>query len=243
MRTLVVVPTYNEAETIETLLRQIRSALPDVAVLIVDDASPDGTAELAKRIGNEVGGVSVMEREGRLGLGSAYRAGYAWGLGRRIEAFVAMDADLSHDPGMLPVLLSELDDHDVVIGSRYVAGGSIPDWAWHRRVLSKAGNSYSSWMLGLPIRDLTSGFRAYRADMLRLIDIESVRADGYGFQIEMTYRAARAGARVSEVPIRFVDRQHGKSKMSSRIVAEALLLVTEWGVVRRWSMLRGKRTR
>ena len=241
MRTLVVVPTYNEADTIEEILPRIRSALPDVEVLVVDDGSPDGTADLAQKVGEDVGGVHVMRRAEQLGLGSAYRDGYVWGMTRGVEGFLAMDADLSHDPAMLPVLQAQLDTHDVVIGSRYIPGGSIPDWAWHRRLLSAGGNRYSAWMLGLPVHDLTSGFRAYRADLIRAIDIDSVRADGYGFQIEMTYRAARVGARITEVPIRFVDRQLGKSKMSGKIVVEALLLVTEWGIARQWSRLRGRR--
>jgi dolichol-phosphate mannosyltransferase len=241
MHALVVVPTYNEAETIEDLLPRIRSALPHVEVLVVDDGSPDGTSDLAEQVGDTIGGVHVLRRAGQRGLGAAYREGYAWGLTRGVEAFLAMDADLSHDPAVLPVLLAELNNYDVVIGSRYIPGGSIPDWAWYRRLLSRAGNSYSSWMLDLPIRDVTSGFRAYRADVLRCINLGTIRADGYGFQIEMTYRAARAGARLTEVPIRFVDRQLGKSKMSGRIVVEALLLVTEWGLARHWSGLRRRR--
>jgi glycosyltransferase involved in cell wall biosynthesis len=233
MRTLVIVPTYDEASTIEDILPRIRTALPDAEVLVVDDGSPDGTADLAEKMATALGGIHVMRRVGRLGLGSAYRDGYTWGLSRGVEVFLAMDADLSHDPAMLPVLRAQLDCCDVVIGSRYIPGGSIPDWAWHRRILSEAGNRYSSWMLGLPIHDLTSGFRAYRAGILRSIDLREVRADGYGFQIEMSYRAAQAGARITEIPICFVDRQFGKSKMSAKIILEALLMVTEWGIARR----------
>lgn len=232
MKTLVVLPTYNEAETIEEVIRRVRAATPDATILVVDDGSPDGTADLAATLGCEVGNVEVMRREARRGLGDAYRAGFAWGLGRRFEALVEMDSDLSHDPGALPSLLAAMEGSDLVIGSRYVPGGSIPQWGLHRRLLSKGGNLYSAWMLGVPVRDMTSGFRVYRAELLRRMDLGAVRADGYGFQIEMTYRAASAGAGITEVPIRFVDREAGQSKMSSNIVVEALGLVTRWGVAR-----------
>ena len=232
MNTLVVLPTYNEAETIEEVLRRTRAALPDTAVLVVDDGSPDGTADVAEKVGAELGRVEVMRRTAPKGLGDAYRAGFAWGLERGAEVLFEMDSDLSHDPAALPSLLARTADHDLVIGSRYIPGGSIPQWGLHRRLLSRGGNVYSAVMLGVPVRDMTSGFRAYRAELLRRMDLDSVRADGYGFQIEMTYRAAQRGARIAEVPIRFVDRELGESKMSSRIVVEALTLVTRWGVVR-----------
>lgn len=232
MKTLVVLPTYNEAETIEEVLRRTRAALPEASILVVDDGSPDGTAELASKLGEGLGAIDVLRRPARRGLGDAYRAGFAWGLEREAQALVEMDSDLSHDPAALPGLVSALDHSDLVIGSRYVPGGSIPQWGLHRRLLSKGGNMYSALMLGVPVRDMTSGFRVYRADLLRLMDLEAVRADGYGFQIEMTYRAATAGARIVEVPIRFVDREAGQSKMSSHIVIEALALVTRWGMGR-----------
>lgn len=232
MKTLVVLPTYNEAETIEEVLRRTRAALPEASILVVDDGSPDGTAELASKLGEDLGAIDVLRRSARRGLGDAYRAGFAWGLEREAQALVEMDSDLSHDPAALPGLVSALDRSDLVIGSRYVPGGSIPQWGLHRRLLSKGGNMYSALMLGVPVRDMTSGFRVYRADLLRVMDLEAVRADGYGFQIEMTYRAATAGARIVEVPIRFVDREAGQSKMSSHIVIEALALVTRWGMGR-----------
>lgn len=232
MRVLVVLPTFNEAETIEEVLRRTRTALPESSVLIVDDGSPDGTAEVADKLVEELGGVTVMRRDARRGLGDAYRAGFGWGLDHGFEALVEMDSDLSHDPSALPALLSALDGSDLVIGSRYVPGGSIPEWGLHRRLLSRGGNIYSSLMLGVAVRDMTSGFRIYRAPLLEVMDLDSVRADGYGFQIEMTYRAASAGARITEVPIRFVDRTAGQSKMSSSIVVEALGLVTRWGIAR-----------
>ncbi len=238
MRVLVVLPTYNEAATIEEVLRRVRQAWPEARVLVVDDGSPDGTADLAEKVGESIGGIDVMRRDQRRGLGDAYRAGFAWGLHEGAEALVEMDSDLSHDPGALPSLIAALADHDLVIGSRYIPGGSIPNWRLHRRLLSRFGNVYSSVMLGVSVRDMTSGFRVYRAELLQAMEIETVRADGYGFQIEMTYRAAKVNARITEVPISFVDREMGKSKMSGAIVVEALLLVTRWGVGRLVSRVR-----
>lgn len=240
MDTLVVLPTFNEAENIEEVLRRTRAALPDGRILVVDDGSPDGTADLACRVGDELGSVEVMRRGEPRGLGDAYRAGFAWGLGHGAEAMVEMDSDLSHDPAALPALVGALSHADLVIGSRYVAGGSIPQWALHRRLLSRGGNVYSAVMLGVPVRDMTSGFRVYRASLLADMDLDRIRADGYGFQIEMTFRAAQRGARIVEVPIRFVDREAGQSKMSSAIVVEALTLVTRWGFLRLAGRLRGR---
>jgi dolichol-phosphate mannosyltransferase len=232
MRTLVVLPTFNEAGTVEEVLRRVRLARPEARVLLIDDGSPDGTADLAEKVAEKIGAIDVLRRDHRRGLGDAYRAGFAWGLERGAEVLIEMDSDLSHDPYALSSLIAAIDEHDLVVGSRYVPGGSIPNWSLHRRFLSRAGNAYSAFMLGVPVRDMTSGFRAYRADLLRSMDIETVRADGYGFQIEMTYRAARAKARIAEVPISFVDRELGQSKMSSAIIVEALALVTRWGIAR-----------
>jgi dolichol-phosphate mannosyltransferase len=242
VRVLVVLPTYEEAANIADVLRRLRAAVPTADVLVVDDASPDGTADLAEAMGAELGGrVDVLRRPGKAGLGSAYRAGFRWGLGRGYDALVEMDADLSHDPAVLPVLLKEAEaGADLVIGSRYVPGGSIPNWSWHRQALSRGGNRYAGAVLGLDVHDTTAGYRVYRASMLRRLDLDSVRADGYGFQIEMTYRTAQAGGRIVESPIHFTDRVRGTSKMSGRIIVEALLLVTWWGVVDR---LRGRRPR
>ena len=233
MRVLVVLPTYNEAENIEHVLRRIRTALPDAGVLVVDDGSPDGTANLAEKLGGELDNIEVLRRNTKSGLGSAYRAGFAWGLERGWEAFVEMDADLSHEPEALPSLIEPLTEGiDLVVGSRYVPGGSIPNWRWHRRVLSQGGNVYAALLLGLHVADSTSGFRAYRAEVLRRINLDDVRAEGYGFQIEMVLRVLQNGGQVTEVPIRFVDRVQGKSKMSMHIVVEALLLVTWWAFKR-----------
>jgi dolichol-phosphate mannosyltransferase len=242
MDTLVVLPTYNEAQTIEEVIRRTRAAAPEVSILVVDDGSPDGTADIAEKIGSDLGRVDVLRRAAPMGLGDAYRAGFAWGLERGAKVLVEMDSDLSHDPAALPTLLAAVADHDLVIGSRYVPGGSIPQWGLHRRLLSRGGNVYSALMLGLRVKDMTSGYRAYRASLLNGMELETVRAGGYGFQIEMTYRAARCGARITEVPIRFVDRELGQSKMSSAIVVEALRLVTWWGL-RRVGEVAGRRAR
>ena len=231
MRVLVVLPTYNEIENIDEVLRRTRRALPEAEVLVVDDGSPDGTADRAEELGEHLGGITVMRRSGKSGLGSAYRAGFRWGLERGYDALVEMDADLSHDPASLRELVGALEHGaDLSIGSRYVPGGSIPDWPASRRWISRIGCWYARTMLGLSVRDATAGFRAYRADTLARIDLDHVRADGYGFQVEMTYRVERDGGRVVEIPIQFRDRTLGKSKMSGRIVVEALLLVTRWGV-------------
>jgi glycosyltransferase involved in cell wall biosynthesis len=236
MKTLVVLPTYNESATVAEVLRRIRASASDtVDVLVVDDGSPDGTAEIAEAVAGEIGGVEVLRRPAKSGLGSAYREGFKIGLGRGYEALVEMDADLSHDPAVLGDLLAELDSGaDLVIGTRYMPGGRIPDWPWHRRAISRAGNLYARWMLGLSARDATSGYRAYHRRALERINLTAVRADGYGFQVEMAYKVERAGGVLAEVPIEFHDRTLGRSKMSSRIVAEALALVTWWGISARW---------
>ena len=233
MRVLVVLPTYNESENIDRVLRRVHDALPEATVLVVDDGSPDGTAEIAETLGKELGGIELLRRHQKSGLGSAYRAGFRWGLERGFDACVEMDADLSHEPEALPSLVDAMTDGcEVVVGSRYVEGGAIPNWAWHRRLLSRGGNLYASALLGLGVADSTSGFRVYASSILRRIDLDRIRADGYGFQIEMTYRAITSGAAVVEVPIRFVDRVEGESKMSAFIVVEALGLVTWWGAQR-----------
>ena len=233
MRVLVVLPTYNESATIERMLRRVRECLPAADILVVDDSSPDGTAKLALEVGYELGRVEVLSRQAKEGLGPAYRAGFAWGLRRGYEAFVEMDSDFSHDPADLPRLLAPLEQgFDVAIGSRYVPGGSAPDWSWSRKLLSRWGNLYADFMLALGVKDSTAGFRVYSARVLEKVDLGSVRADGYGFQIEMTYRALLEGARIAEVPIRFVDRVEGSSKMSGRTVTEALWLVTAYGARR-----------
>jgi dolichol-phosphate mannosyltransferase len=240
MDVLVVLPTYNESENIDRVLRRIRAALPAATVLVVDDGSPDGTADAAEVLGKELGNVEILRREAKAGLGSAYRAGFRWGLDRGFDACIEMDADLSHEPEALPSLVAPLaDGRELVIGSRYIPGGVIPNWTWHRRLLSRGGNLYASALLGLGVADATAGFRCYAATLLQRIDLDQVRAEGYGFQIEMTYTARRAGADVLEVPISFVDRVDGESKMSALIVFEALGLVTLWGLQRLVGSTRG----
>jgi dolichol-phosphate mannosyltransferase len=240
VRPLVVIPTYNESENILRMLDRVHESLPEAGLLVVDDGSPDGTGDLVRGVAAERPGVHLLARPGKAGLGSAYRAGFAWGLERGFDAFVEMDADFSHDPGALPSIIAPLDrGFDVSIGSRYVAGGSIPKWAWHRELLSRGGNRYATRVLGLGVADATAGFRAYSARILRRLDLDTIRAEGYGFQIEMTYRARQHGASITEVPISFVDRAAGESKMSSFIVFEAFGLVTWWGLGRAWRGLRG----
>lgn len=231
MRVLVVIPTYREAENIGALLRELRAVVPDADLLIVDDASPDGTAEAAREVEADLGRVEVLERPAKDGLGRAYRAGFGWGLERGYEVLVSMDADFSHDPAALPALLDAVTKGaGLAIGSRYVPGGSIPDWPIHRRALSRYGNRYASTLLCLQVKDLTSGYRAYRAEVLQAVYRREVKTGGYGALIEMAYRAIRAGAVVAEVPISFVDRRLGESKMSGAIAFETLWQVTRMGV-------------
>ena len=242
MRALVVIPTYDEAATVGTVLQLVRE-VSDASILVIDDSSPDGTAEVAEAAALRVGDARVVCRSAKAGLGSAYRYGFRWGLDRGYDAFVEMDADLSHDPQVIPRLLASLEHADLVIGSRYVDGGEIAAWTRGRRALSRWGNRYAAAALRIPVRDATSGFRAFRASTLTTIDIDSVRADGYGFQVETTYRVVRCGGLVSEIPIRFVDRTEGKTKMSRRIVVEALVLVTWWGLRDRLVALRARTRR
>lgn len=233
MKTLVVLPTYNESLNIDRMLKVLRSTVPEAQILVVDDGSPDGTAEMALSANRELGAIEVLRRTGKQGLGSAYRAGFAWGLERGFDAFVEIDCDFSHDPAELPIMLELAESSEVVIGSRYIPGGSIPSWSMSRLLLSRGGNKYSSWMLGLKVADATAGYRVYRKSALEKIDYGTVKSDGYGFQVEMTYRARRGGASIVEHPIAFRDRVDGESKMSSSIVLEALAMVTRWGLARR----------
>ncbi|MEY2460237.1 MAG: dolichol-phosphate mannosyltransferase [Acidimicrobiaceae bacterium] len=231
MRTLVVVPTYEEAANIPELLPRLRAAAPQVDILVVDDNSPDGTAKLAQELNEELGQIEVLVRGKKAGLGTAYRAGFAIGIERGYDVLVQMDADLSHDPSAVPSLLAALgDDVGMVIGSRYVPGGRIPHWPWHRRFLSRYGNLYTRLALGMKARDLTSGFRAWKATTLQGIDYQTTHATGYLFQMEMAYRVAQLGEQIAEVPITFTDRVRGMSKMSGAVVFEELTRVTWWGI-------------
>ena len=231
MRTLIVLPTFNEADNIVEVLQKLRAVVPEASVLVVDDSSPDGTADLVEEVAEEIGDVAVMRRPAKSGLGSAYRDGFRHGLAAGYDVMVEMDSDLSHDPAALPSLLAAAaDGAALALGSRYIPGGSIPDWSWHRRALSRWGNRYAAAVLGIDVNDATSGYRAYRAEALAGIDFHTVQADGYGFQVEMAYRVLASGGRIVEVPISFTDRVRGESKMSSRIVIEALVLVTWWAI-------------
>ncbi len=231
MRTLVCVPTYQEAANVDRFLRAVRSAAPQVDILVCDDNSPDGTGEIAEKTAAELGRVDVLHRPGKEGLGAAYREGFRWGLDQGYEVIIQMDCDFSHDPAMIPALLDAVDDGvDCAIGSRYVPGGSTPGWPLHRRMLSRYGNRYTAAVLRLGIKDATGGFRAYRASTLEAIDIDSTRANGYAFQSEVALRMVQADLRLEEIPITFVDREYGTSKMSVKIMAESMARVTTWGI-------------
>jgi glycosyltransferase involved in cell wall biosynthesis len=240
MRVTVVVPTYQEADNIETVLRAIRKELPDASVLVVDDGSPDGTASIAEHLDAELGDVSVLRRTSKDGLGAAYRAGLRHAIDQGAEICVQMDADLSHDPGALPALVA-IAEHgaDLAVGSRYVPGGVTLNWPTRRRWVSRWGNRYAAGVLGLAVNDVTAGFRAYRTTALEQMRFDSVRAEGYGFQIEMTFRIVRLGGKVAEFPITFRDRTEGESKFTGSIAREAFGLV-----VRLWvSDFGGRRRR
>jgi dolichol-phosphate mannosyltransferase len=230
-RALVIAPTYNESQTISELSRRLFDACPDeVELLVVDDASQDGTAQIVQDLMRQKNEVHLIVRAGKLGLGTAYVTGFGWGIERGYWAVVEMDADLSHDPAEVPALLSALEDADLAIGSRYVPGGSIENWGRLRRWLSAAGNVYARAWLGFGVKDSTSGFRAYRTEWLEGQNLEDIRSEGYAFQIEMTRRVHRSGGRIVEIPITFTERVHGKSKLSRRIVFEALVGVARWGL-------------
>ncbi|MBX3207683.1 MAG: polyprenol monophosphomannose synthase [Labilithrix sp.] len=225
-RTLIVTPTYNEKDNLPRFIDAVRSAWADADLLVVDDASPDGTGALADAIAAKDDHVKVMHRPGKLGLGTAYTQAFKRGLGEGYDRFFEMDADLSHDVRYLPDFIAALDDGaDVVIGSRNIPGGGVEGWGLGRHVISKGGSLYSRTILGLGVKDLTSGYKAFTRRALEAIDIETVHSNGYSFQIEMTYRALRKGMRVKEVPIVFVDRTAGRSKMSRRIFVEAIGVV------------------
>lgn len=241
---VVVVPTYQESENIVRFLTAVRGAVPTARILVVDDNSPDGTGKLADETALELGNIDVLHRAGKLGLGSAYRNGFAEVLESEsfkglCDVVVAMDCDFSHDPATIPSLVALVEQGaDAVIGSRYVPGGGTVNWPTHRRLLSRWGNRYTSGVLGLHIHDCTSGFRAYRASALRSIHPTSTAAEGYAFLTELVRRLIRGDYTVVEHPITFVDRQFGTSKMSARIVAESMLLVTKWAATDTWSKLR-----
>jgi dolichol-phosphate mannosyltransferase len=225
---LVCLPTYDEAENLRPIVEAILAATPDVDVLVVDDNSPDGTGRLADEIAAREPRVQVLHRAGKEGLGKAYLAGFAWALGRGYSLVLEMDADFSHDPRYLPALLEKARQADLVLGSRNVPGGGTVNWSLARRLLSRGGSLYARLILGLPVRDLTGGFKCFHREVLEAIDLPTVECSGYAFQIELTFRAFRKGFRIAEVPIVFVDRRVGQSKMSQRIVLEAVRKV--WSI-------------
>ena len=229
-RIWLVIPTYNEAENVGLLVRAVAEEMAKLApgehrILIVDDNSPDGTGALADQLAQELDVVEVMHRASKDGLGRAYISGFEHALAGGAELVIEMDADFSHDPKHLGALIAAADDADLVLGSRYVAGGAVHNWGILRKLISRGGSAYARMVLGIDVRDLTGGFKCIRRVVLETIDLASLRADGYVFQIEVTYRAIRSGFRVREVPIQFVDRTAGASKMSSMIALEAMLLV------------------
>ncbi len=237
MRVLTIIPTFNEIESLPLTLGRLRKAVPTSDVLIVDDNSPDGTGALADQAAAADSQVFVLHRKGKEGLGAAYIAGFRWGLERGYDVLVEMDADGSHKPEQLPSLLEAVAGADLVIGSRWVPGGSVVNWPYRRKLLSRGGSTYSRIMLGLSVRDITAGFRAFRRGTLEKLDLSSVDSVGYGFQVDMTFRVARLGLKITEVPITFVERELGDSKMSGNIVLEAIANVTRWGLGARWRKL------
>ncbi len=236
-RTLVIIPTYNELENLPIVLGRVRTSVPEAHILVADDNSPDGTGDLADRLAAEDEHVHVLHRPGKEGLGAAYLAGFRWGLDAGYDVLVEMDADGSHQPEQLPRLLTALAAADLVLGSRWVAGGTVVNWPLSRKILSRGGNLWTRVLLGIPLQDATGGYRAFRAATLRGLDLEGVVSAGYCFQVDLAWRALKAGFRVVEVPITFIEREHGVSKMSRRIVVEALILTTLWGVRHRVEQL------
>lgn len=232
-RVLVLLPTYNELENLPLIMERIRAAVPDADVLVLDDNSPDGTGELADKMAADDPRVQVLHRTGKEGLGKAYLAGFAWGLERGYDALIEIDADGSHPPEVLPRMLEVAGEADLVIGSRWVPGGAIVNWPKSREIISRGGNLYIRLALGMPVKDATAGYRVYRASALRAMGLGDVSSQGYCFQVDLTWRAVRQGLVVAEVPITFVERQIGASKMDESIVREAMLNVTQWGLAHR----------
>ncbi|EFG65575.1 polyprenol monophosphomannose synthase [Streptomyces sp. SPB074] len=237
---LVIIPTYNEAENLRSIVGRVREAVPGAHVLVADDNSPDGTGALADELAAGDEHVRVLHRGGKEGLGAAYLAGFSWGLDHGFDVLVEMDADGSHQPEELPRLLTALREADLVLGSRWITGGRVVNWPKSREFLSRGGSTYSRLLLDVPLRDVTGGFRAFRAATLRGLGLADVESQGYCFQVDLARRAVRSGYRVVEVPITFVERALGDSKMSRAIVAEALWRVTAWGVTARVDKLLGR---
>lgn len=225
MKAIVVIPTYNEAENVEHIIDAIFKVQPDINILIVDDNSPDGTADLVKKRMEEDERLHLMQRPGKMGLGTAYCDGFAYALKNNFDYIMEMDADFSHNPEDIPRFLEEIKNHDLVIGSRYKTGVNVVNWPLRRLFLSYGANVYTRFITGLPIHDATGGFKCFRAEILRKLDLKAIKTNGYGFQIEMNYRLWKKGARIEEIPIIFIDRRSGTSKMNKSIIWEAIFLV------------------
>lgn len=237
-RVAVLIPTYNERDTLPVIVHRVREVLPDVDVVVLDDNSPDGTGDVADVLAAADPQVHVLHREGKEGLGAAYLAGFRWALDAGYDAVVEMDADGSHRPEHLPTMLAAAEHADAVIGSRWVRGGSVVNWPVYRKALSVGGNLYIKVLLGMPVNDATAGYRVYRSDALRAMGLDGVASQGYCFQTDLTWRAVKAGLTVVEVPITFVEREVGDSKMSRDIMTESLSLITRWGVRHRARQVR-----
>ena len=237
-RIVVIIPTYNEAENLPLIVQRVRTAVPTVDILVADDNSPDGTGDIADELAAADASVKVMHRQGKEGLGAAYLAGFAWAIDNGYDAVVEMDADGSHQPEQLPRLLKALEDADLVLGSRWVPGGAVQNWPKSREFLSRGGSTYTRLALGIDVHDATGGYRAFRTSALKALNLEQVESAGYCFQIDLAWRALQAGLNIREVPITFVERAIGESKMSQSIVAEALWRVTVWGAEHRFNQLK-----
>jgi dolichol-phosphate mannosyltransferase len=237
---LVIIPTYNEADNLRPIVERVRTAVPAAHILVADDNSPDGTGKLADELAAEDDHVQVLHRLGKEGLGAAYLAGFGWGIDHGYQVLVEMDADGSHQPEELPKLLTALTDADLVLGSRYVKGGRVVNWPRSRELLSKAGNLWTRIALGIRLHDATGGYRAFRRETLLGLGLNNVASAGYCFQVDLAWRGLKAGYRVVEVPIIFVERERGDSKMSRKIVVEALVLTTWWGLAHRARQLRNR---
>jgi dolichol-phosphate mannosyltransferase len=227
MKALIIIPTYNELENLPLLLKEIFVSVPAIDILIVDDNSPDGTGEVADRIAEEDPRLHVLHRAGKLGLGTAYIAGFQYAIEHAYDVAFEMDADFSHDPLYLPDFLKAIEGADLVIGSRYIQGGKTPGWPLIRRLISGSGNVFARFMLGIPVRDCTGGFRCYRCQVLQQIELDTVQSRGYAFQIELTHRTMKHGFKIVETPITFMDRKYGSSKMSRKIMTEAFTFVLQ----------------
>ncbi|WP_211128142.1 polyprenol monophosphomannose synthase [Streptomyces yatensis] len=239
--TLVIIPTYNEAENIKPIVERVLESVPDAHILVADDNSPDGTGKVADELAAEDDRVKVLHRKGKEGLGAAYLAGFRWGIEHGYGVLVEMDADGSHQPEELPRLLTALKGADLVIGSRWVPGGRIVNWPKSREFISRGGSTYSRLLLDVPIRDMTAGYRAFRKETLEGIGMDEVASQGYCFQIDLAWRAIKAGFHVIEVPVTFIERERGESKMSRDIVTEAAWRVMSWGVGSRVNKMLGRK--